>query len=81
LSEYQYHEFAAVDWPLKSRELDALRGLSTRAHNTPTSFVNTYEWGNLRGDPRVMVERYFEQVRREHGRKPSFVERLTRAGL
>jgi hypothetical protein len=60
LSEYQYYEFTAVDRPLKSRELDALRGLSTRAHITPTSFVNTYEWGNFRGDPRVMVERYFD---------------------
>lgn len=60
MSEYQYYEFAAVDRPLEARELDALRGLSTRAHITPTSFVNTYEWGSFRGDPRRMVERYFD---------------------
>ena len=60
VSEYQYYEFAAVDRPLGARELDALRGLSTRAHITPTSFVNTYEWGNFKGDPRRLVERYFD---------------------
>ncbi|MCY7340986.1 MAG: hypothetical protein LH603_03780 [Pseudonocardia sp.] len=60
MSEYQYYEFAAVDRPLVARELDALRGLSTRAHITPTSFVNTYEWGSFKGDPRRLVERYFD---------------------
>jgi hypothetical protein len=43
VSEYQYYEFVAVDRPLGAREFDAVRGLSTRAHITPTSFVNTYE--------------------------------------
>lgn len=60
MSEYQYYEFAAVDRPLDAGELEAVRGLSTRAHVTPTSFVNTYEWGNFRGNPRRMVEDYFD---------------------
>lgn len=60
MSEYQYYEFAAVDRPLGARELDTLRALSTRAHITPTSFVNTYEWGSFKGDPRRLVERYFD---------------------
>ncbi|GAA1275761.1 hypothetical protein GCM10009609_43480 [Pseudonocardia aurantiaca] len=60
MSEYQYYEFAAVDRALDKRELDQLRALSTRAHITPTSFVNTYEWGNFRGDPRALMERYFD---------------------
>jgi len=60
LSEYQYYEFAAVDWPLGAPELDALRGPSTRAHITPTSFVNIYERGSFKGDPRHLVERYFD---------------------
>jgi hypothetical protein len=60
VSEYQYYEFAAVDRPLGVRDLDALRRLSTRAHITPTSFVNTYEWGSFKGDPRRLVERYFD---------------------
>lgn len=60
MSEYQYYEFAAVDRPLGVRELDTLRGLSTRAHITPTSFVNSYDWGSFKGDPRRLVERYFD---------------------
>lgn len=60
MSEYQYYEFAAVDRPLDGRELDTLRGLSTRAHITPTSFVNSYEWGSFKSDPRTLVERYFD---------------------
>ena len=60
MSEYQYYEFAAVDRPLGARDLDTLRRLSTRAHITPTSFVNTYEWGSFKGDPRRLVERYFD---------------------
>ena len=60
MSEYQYYEFAAVDRPLGARDLDVLRGLSTRAHITPTSFVNTYQWGSFKGDPRRLVERYFD---------------------
>ena len=27
---------------------------------TPASFVNTYEWGDLKADPRQLVERYFD---------------------
>jgi hypothetical protein len=60
VGEYQYYEFVAVDRALDDRQLDQLRALSSRAHITPTSFVNTYEWGNLRGDPRVLMERYFD---------------------
>jgi hypothetical protein len=60
VSEYQYYEFAAVDRALDDRELNRLRALSTRAHITPTSFVNTDEWGNFRGDPRVLMELYFD---------------------
>ena len=60
MSEYQYYEFAAVDRPLGVRDLDVLRGLSTRAHITPTSFVNTDQWGSFKGNPRRLVERYFD---------------------
>jgi hypothetical protein len=58
--EYQYYEFAAVDRPLDGRQLDELRALSTRAEITATSFVNGYHWGNFRGDPRIMMEKYFD---------------------
>ncbi|MFI7434268.1 hypothetical protein [Micromonospora haikouensis] len=60
MSEYQYYEFTAVDRPLTSRERAELRSLSTRADITATSFVNTYEWGNFKGDPRTLMERYFD---------------------
>lgn len=60
MSEYQYYEFTAVDRPLTGRERAELRSLSTRADITATSFVNTYEWGNFKGDPRKLMERYFD---------------------
>lgn len=60
MSEYQYYEFTAVDRPLTGREQAELRSLSTRANITATSFVNTYEWGNFKGDPRKLMEKYFD---------------------
>lgn len=60
MSEYQYYEFAAVDRPLEGPQIEQLRRLSTRARITPTSFVNTYEWGDFPGEPRRLVERYFD---------------------
>jgi hypothetical protein len=60
VSEYQYYEFTAVDRPLTTREQAELRSLSTRADITATSFVNTYEWGDFKGDPRQLMERYFD---------------------
>src|ERR1700754_3876801 len=60
MSEYQYYEFTAVDRPLTAREQGELRSLSTRAEITADSFINTYEWGNFKGDPRKMMERYFD---------------------
>lgn len=60
MSEFQYYEFVAVDRPLTSVQQGELRALSTRARITPSSFVNDYQWGDLRGDPRVWVERYFD---------------------
>jgi hypothetical protein len=87
VSEYQYYEFAAVDRALDDRQLGQLRALSSRAHITPTSFVNTYEWGKLsargascggggRGRHRRIVE-----LRAVHPRKVSLLERLDRAGM
>ncbi len=60
MSEYQYYEFTAVDRPLTFRDQADLRSLSTRADITATSFVNTYEWGNFKGDPRKLMKRYFD---------------------
>ncbi|WP_433616610.1 hypothetical protein ACQP2P_15250 [Dactylosporangium sp. CA-139114] len=60
MSEYQYYEFTAVDQALTARQRSELRSLSTRADITATSFVNTYEWGDFKGDPRALMERYFD---------------------
>ena len=60
MSEYQYYEFLALDRPLTDKQRAELRSLSTRAEITATRFVNEYHWGDLRGDPRKMVERYFD---------------------
>ena len=60
MSEYQYYEFTAVDKPLNQKDMQALRNLSTRAQITPSSFVNEYNWGNFKGDPLKLVEKYFD---------------------
>ncbi|MGH3512393.1 MAG: hypothetical protein ACRDQV_12470 [Pseudonocardiaceae bacterium] len=60
MSEYQYYEFLALDRPLEARQQDEVRALSTRARVNATSFVNEYHWGNFRGDPDRMMERYYD---------------------
>jgi len=60
VSEYQHYEFLAVDTPLDAKAQAAMRALSTRARITPTGFVNTYEWGDFKGDPRALVERHYD---------------------
>lgn len=60
VSEYQYYEFLAIDRPLDAREQQQLRAVSTRARITATHFVNTYEWGDLRADPRALMASHFD---------------------
>lgn len=60
MSEYQYYEFQAIDRPLDQAAQEALRSISSRARITATSFINHYEWGDLKGDPRKFVERWFD---------------------
>ena len=60
MSEYQYYEFLALDRPLTGNQRSELRSISTRAEITATRFVNEYQWGDLKGDPRTMMERYFD---------------------
>ena len=60
MSEYQYYEFLALDRPLTAEQRAELRSISSRAEITATRFVNEYQWGDLKGDPRQMVERYFD---------------------
>ncbi|MHB0916324.1 MAG: BAR domain-containing protein [Thiobacillus sp.] len=60
MSEYQYYEFVAIDTPLTPKQMAELRARSSRASITPTSFVNDYQWGNLKGDPADWMRRYFD---------------------
>jgi hypothetical protein len=60
MSEYQYYEFLAIDRPLTAEEISVLRALSTRAHITPVSFTNHYEWGDFKGNPDKLMELFFD---------------------
>jgi hypothetical protein len=60
MSEYQYYEFRAIDRALTEPEMRELRTLSTRAQITPVSFVNFYNYGDFRGDPDKLMEKYFD---------------------
>jgi hypothetical protein len=60
MSEYQYYEFRAIDRPLTDREIRAVRRITTRAELTPTSFTNVYQWGDFKGDPLRMMEKYYD---------------------
>jgi hypothetical protein len=60
VSEYQYYEFLAIDRPLNDGERAEVRCLSTRARISATSFVNEYHWGDFKGDPRRLMERYYD---------------------
>jgi len=60
VSEYQYFEFRAIDEPLDQRAQRDLRGISSRASITATSFTNIYSWGSLKADPAEMLARWFD---------------------
>lgn len=60
MSEYQYYEFQAIDKPLSEKDREELRDISSRAQITSTSFVNEYNYGNFKGDPLKLVEKYFD---------------------
>lgn len=63
MSEYQYYEFQALDHRLTQEQMAELRRHSSRAQITPSSFVNVYNWGDFKGDPKKWVEKYFDAFR------------------
>lgn len=60
VGSYQYYEFQVVDRPLSKADREALRELSSRASITATRFTNVYNFGDFRGDPRQLMERWFD---------------------
>jgi hypothetical protein len=60
MSEYQYYDFRAIDRPLTPAERAALGRISTRAEISSTRFTNFYTFGDFKGKPVALVERYFD---------------------
>jgi hypothetical protein len=60
MSEYQYYDFRAIDRPLTSAQRAELGRISTRAEISSTKFTNFYTFGEFRGHPVALVERYFD---------------------
>lgn len=60
MSTYEFYEFQAVDRALTPTEQTALRRLSSRAAITSSRFSVVYNWGNFKGDPDRLMERYFD---------------------
>ncbi|TYT74718.1 hypothetical protein [Desulfobotulus mexicanus] len=60
MSEYQYYEFLSMDQPLTFRQMEELRQISTRAQITSVSFVNEYNWSDLKADPKKLMKNYFD---------------------
>ena len=60
MSEYQYYEFRAIDRPLSAADREHLRSISSRAEISATSMVNTYQYGDFKGDPLKLMRRCFD---------------------
>ena len=60
MSEYQYYDFRAIDNPLTDDQMKQLRGISSRAEITPVSFINEYNYGDLKAQPRNLMRDYFD---------------------
>jgi hypothetical protein len=60
MSEFQYFEFQAIDKPLDEKAMRELRKITSRAEITPHSLVNTYHWGDFKGNPLHLMEDYFD---------------------
>ena len=60
MSEYQYHEWQAVDRVLTSEELAAVNDLSSHIEVSSSRAVVTYQWSSFRHDPRQVLLQYFD---------------------
>jgi hypothetical protein len=60
VSEYQRYEFLAIDRKLTPADQAELRKITSRATITASRLFNEYQWGDFKGDPRALVERFFD---------------------
>jgi hypothetical protein len=60
MSEYQYHEWQAVDRVLIPEEQDAVNDLSSHIEVSSSRAVVTYHWSDFRHDPKQVLLKYFD---------------------
>ena len=60
MSEYQYHEWQAVDRVLTPEEQDAVNDLSSHIEVSSSRAVVTYHWSDFRHDPKQVLQKYFD---------------------
>ena len=60
MSAYHYYEFQAVDTPLDEQDRKALARMSRSAEITSTKLASEHYWGDFRGNPRALMERWFD---------------------
>ena len=60
MSEYQYHEWQAVDQVLTPEEQAAVNDLSSHIEVSSSRAVVTYHWSNFRHDPKQVLLKYFD---------------------
>ncbi len=60
MSEYQYHEWQAVDRVLTPAEQAAVNNLSSHIEVSSSRAVVTYHWSSFRHDPRQVLLQYFD---------------------
>jgi len=60
MSEYQYHEWQAVDRVLTHEEQAAVNDLSSHIEVSSSRAVVTYHWSDFRHDPKQVLLKYFD---------------------
>jgi len=60
MSEYQYHEWQAVDRVLTPEEQTAVNDLSSHIEVSSSRAVVTYHWSDFRHDPKQVLLKYFD---------------------
>jgi hypothetical protein len=60
MSEYQYHEWQAVDRVLTPEEQAAVNNLSSHIEVSSSRAVVTYHWSDFRHDPKQVLLKYFD---------------------
>ncbi|MCZ7554188.1 MAG: hypothetical protein B6D39_00100 [Anaerolineae bacterium UTCFX2] len=60
MSEYQYHEWQAVDQVLTPEEQAAVNDLSSHIEVSSSRAAATYHWSNFRHDQKQVLLKYFD---------------------